>query len=212
MDEAGWPPSPRHWARTRLGNLAEVVGGVPKGRDLRGRKVRSCPYLRVANVQRGFLDLGEMKKIEIGEDELAKYELLPGDILFTESGDWDKAGRSAIWRGEVPDCVHQNHVFRVRCVVPSVDPPRISMFANSPVGRRYFEGAAKQTTNLASINMTQLKNCPFPTPPEGKRRLILAKVDSLISLCDDLEATLRRATKLAAAATQALLTPSAPAT
>lgn len=185
------PLSPEHWAWVRLGNLAEVVGGVTKGRDLRGRKVRSFPYLRVANVQRGFLDLGVMKEIDIPEEELPKYRLLPGDVLFTEGGDWDKLGRSTLWRGEIDPCIHQNHVFRARMVASELDPAWFSSFANSPLGRRYFEDAAKQTTNLASINMTQLKNCPMPIPSLAEQRRIVAKVEALMKLCDDLEAKLR---------------------
>jgi len=192
VDADECPVSPARWAWHRLGNLAEVVGGVTKGRDLKGRKVRAYPYLRVANVQRGYLDLSEMKDIEIPEDEISKYRLLPGDVLFTEGGDWDKLGRSAVWGGEIDACIHQNHVFRARLVVPELDSRWFSMFANSPVGRRYFENAAKQTTNLASINMTQLRNCPMPVPPPEEKRRIVAKVELLMKMCDDLEAKLRR--------------------
>lgn len=202
------PASPKRWAWVRLGNLAEVVGGVTKGRDLKGRKVRAYPYLRVANVQRGVLDLAVMKQIEIAEEEFGKYRLHLGDILFTEGGDWDKLGRSAVWRGEIEECIHQNHVFRARVVTEMLDPLWFSIFANSPVGRRYFEEAAKQTTNLASINMTQLRNCPMPVPPLREGQLIVAKVDQLMKVCDALEAHLRRAedraSKLAEAVVQDL--------
>lgn len=186
------PVSPSHWAWVRLGNLAEVVGGVTKGRDLKGRKRTSLPYLRVANVQRGFLDLGEMKEIEIAEEELPKYSLKPGDVLFTEGGDWDKLGRSAIWEDQIKPCIHQNHVFRARFVLPQWPPAWFSAFANSPVGRSYFENASKRTTNLASINMTQLRNCPMPLPPLAEQKRIVARVDQLMALIDQLEAKQNR--------------------
>lgn len=184
---------PAHWTWVRLGNIAEVVGGVTKGRDLKGRKRVSLPYLRVANVQRGFLDLAEIKEIEIADDELPKYRLLAGDVLFTEGGDWDKLGRSTVWANQIDPCIHQNHVFRARLVCSELDPAWVSAFANSPVGRRYFEGAAKRTTNLASINMRQLRHCPIPLPPAEEKARIVAKVEHLMKLCDELEASLRRA-------------------
>lgn len=199
------PSSPSRWAWQRLGDLAEVVGGVTKGRDLRGRSVRSYPYLRVANVQRGFLDLRVMKEIEIPDEELAKYRLAPNDVLFTEGGDWDKLGRSVVWRGEIDPCIHQNHVFRARLVLDDLDPAWVSLFANSPVGRRYFENAAKQTTNLASINMTQLRHCPIPIPPLEEKRRIVAKTEHLMKLCDDLEAKLRNAEMTAAKLVEAVV-------
>ena len=199
------PPSPSRWTWVRLGNLAELVGGVTKGRDLKGRKRLSLPYLRVANVQRGFLDLDEMKEIEINEDELPRYRLESGDILFTEGGDWDKLGRSVVWRAEIDPCIHQNHVFRARMVHGSLNPAWFSRFANSPLGRNYFETAAKRTTNLASINMTQLRNCPMPLPPVAEQKRIVARVDQLMALIDDLEQKQIRKRQLGANFTKASL-------
>lgn len=189
------------WRWIRLGNLAEIVGGVAKGRKLAGRQVTSFPYLRVANVQRGFLDLTLMKELEIPSEELPRYRLFPNDVLFTEGGDWDKLGRSAVWPGEIDPCIHQNHIFRARLLTKDVDPRWVSMFCNSPVGRAYFEDAAKQTTNLATINMTELRHCPIPVPPPQEQRRILDRLHQITSLLDDLEAKLRKqeetATRLA---------------
>jgi type I restriction enzyme S subunit len=199
------PASPERWLWARLGNLAEIVGGVTKGRDLRGKAVRAYPYLRVANVQRGHLDLTVMKEIEISVDELEKYKLVAGDVLFTEGGDWDKLGRSCVWQGEVEACIHQNHVFRARMVSKAIGSSWISQFGNSPTGRRYFEDAAKQTTNLASINMTQLRAFPVPLPPIGEQRRIVAKVEQLMKVCDELEARLTRAEDRAAKLVEAVV-------
>lgn len=199
VDVSERPASPARWEWVRLGNLAEVVGGPAKGRDLKGRSSRAYPYLRVANVQRGYLDLEVMKEMEIAQDEIEKYRVLPGDVLFTEGGDWDKLGRSAVWSGEIEDCIHQNHIFRARLVTTAIEPLWCSTYANSPAGRRYFEDAAKQTTNLASINMTQLRNCPMPLPPAGEQGAVLVKLRELTSLCDELEARLARAEERAGA-------------
>lgn len=186
------PGYPSAWIVERLGFLADVASGVTKGRKLAGRRVISLPYLRVANVQRGHLDLSLMKEIEIAEGELDRYKLAFGDVVLTEGGDWDKLGRSAVWRSELDLCLHQNHVFRARFDRAVVLPEWASIFTNSPVGRAYFESAAKQTTNLASINMTQLRNCPIPVPPVAEQRRILLRLDQLMALCDDLDARLQK--------------------
>jgi type I restriction enzyme, S subunit len=69
-------------------------------------------------------------------------------------------------------------------------PEWVITYVNSLLGRAFFEDASKQTTNLASINMTQLRGCPFPLPPLAEQHRIVAKVDELMSLCDRLEANL----------------------
>ncbi|PSN11833.1 restriction endonuclease subunit S [filamentous cyanobacterium CCT1] len=183
---------PEKWACVRFGDVADVVSGVTKGRKLAGRETAHYPYLRVANVQRWKLDLKVMKEIGIPIEELDKYRLQIGDVLLTEGGDWDKLGRSAIWCGEIQDCIHQNHVFRARFLDEGILPEWIVLFTNSYVGRRYFERAAKRTTNLASINMTQLRFCPLPIPPLAEQNRIVAKVDELMKLCDQLEESLRQ--------------------
>ena len=71
-----------------------------------------------------------------------------------------------MWRDEVPDCIHQNHIFRVR---PSerVAAEFLSAIIGSERGKRYFLRAAKQTTGIATINMTQLRAFPVLLPPRA---------------------------------------------
>lgn len=177
---------PAHWAIQQLDQLAHVHSGITKGRNLRGKATIQVPYLRVANVQRGYLDLSEIKDIAILEEERGKYELIDGDLLVTEGGDWDKVGRTCIWRSELEYSAHQNHVFKVRKVLPEQSQEWMELFLNSAVARDYFAGASKQTTNLASINKTELRGCPIPVPPEQERDRILERCALLIRLCDEL--------------------------
>jgi len=188
---------PRHWAVTPFDKIAIVIGGVTKGRNLSGRDVVTCPYLAVANVQRGFFKLNHLKTIQIGADELNKYLVNEGDLLITEGGDWDKVGRTAIWRGGVENCLHQNHVFKVRVPSPSLLNEWVELVFNSGVGRDYFAGASKQTTNLASINMTQLRSFAMPIPPLDEQRKILIKLNSLSNQASVWREQLERKQKLA---------------
>ena len=198
---------PEHWGVAPFDKVAVVIGGVTKGRDLRGRDVVTCPYLAVANVQRGFFKLTDLKTIQIGKKELNKYLVQEGDLLITEGGDWDKVGRTAIWRGGVDNCLHQNHVFKARVPSSSLLNEWVELVFNSGVGRDYFAGASKQTTNLASINMTQLRSFPMPIPPLDEQSGVLAKLDVLTKLAgtwrDQLERKQRLASLLADATVEA---------
>lgn len=105
---------PAHWTVTKLKFISRVQSGIAKGRGLAGEDTVEVPYLRVANVQDGSLDLSEVSEIEIKADELSRYRLQPRDVLMTEGGDFDKLGRGAVWSGQIDECIHQNHVFAVR--------------------------------------------------------------------------------------------------
>jgi len=178
---------PSHWGILPLDEVAVIIGGITKGHTLRGKDVRSCLYLSVANVQRGFFDLTEMKRIEVPVHQIEKYRVESGDLLIVEGGDWDKVGRTAIWAGELPDCLHQNHIFKARVPSSVLLNEWVELVLNSEIGRDYFAGASKQTTNLASINMTQLRSFPLPIPPISEQIAILQKVNHLLSICQKLK-------------------------
>ncbi|MBS0206764.1 MAG: restriction endonuclease subunit S [Planctomycetes bacterium] len=179
---------PDSWETPHFDDVLVITSGITKGRNLAGRRTVRLPYLRVANVQRWQLSLEQMKEIEILEEERERYRLLRGDIVMIEGGDWDKLGRAAIWNEEIKDCVFQNHIFRVRSPDKTkLLPEWVMLFANSPLGREYFESCSKQTTNLASINMTQLRACRLPLPSTAEQKRIVDKVKYLLELVDRLD-------------------------
>jgi len=149
----------------RLGELAHVTSGLTKGRKLNGQVTRIVPYLAVANVQAGRLDLRTVKEIEATAAEIDRIALKRGDLLLTEGGDPDKLGRGTLWREELPLALHQNHIFRVRLRDDSwVLPEYLSAFVASREARSYFLRSAKQTTGIASINTSQLRGLGVPIP------------------------------------------------
>lgn len=176
---------PEEWVVTPLNNVAFVQTGIAKGKPfVNGIEV---PYLRVANVQDGYVDLSEVKTISVDQQAVARYALQPGDVLFTEGGDADKLGRGCVWRGEIglclfrlrQDSLHQNHVFAVRTETSQLLPDYLAHWAASPRGKSYFFDCAKQTTNLASINSTQLRAFPVAIPPISEQAEIVAAIGAV---------------------------------
>ena len=182
--------NPKGWPVCSLDKLTTIRSGVTKGRVIRGYAT-DVPYMRVANVQDGKLDLREIKSIAATRDEVDRYRLAPGDILLTEGGDPDKLGRGTVWRGEIPNCIHQNHIFCIRLNGPKqLRPEFLSDLMASNLGKKYFLRAAKQTTGIASINKTQLSAFPVLLPPFEAQEQYRRAVDSTKTLLTDLESTL----------------------
>ncbi|MDQ1246906.1 MAG: hypothetical protein QG597_1274 [Actinomycetota bacterium] len=191
---------PPGWRWTRLGELADVVGGVTKDAkrqsDLTFVEV---PYLRVANVQRGRLDLSKISTIRVPPAKAAALRLLPGDVLLNEGGDRDKLGRGWVWDGQIPDCIHQNHVFRARVIDDSIDPRLLSWAANL-IGGPWCESNGIQSVNLASISLKKIRLMPVPVPPVELQPAIAAKIADRLAgiehLHRDLDAALNRSKAL----------------
>ncbi|MEQ8224436.1 MAG: restriction endonuclease subunit S [Candidatus Eremiobacterota bacterium] len=196
---------PDTWTWNRLVNISHIQGGVTKGRHFGNKKTIMLPYLRVANVQDGFLDLSEIKEIEVLPEDKEKYKLQNGDILFTEGGDRDKLGRGTIWRDNIQNCIHQNHIFRARVYSDSISPDYISLATKSDYARTYFFENASQTVNLASINMTTIGNVPIALPPLEEQQEIVRRVESLFKLADSIEARYEKAKKYIEKLSQSIL-------
>lgn len=157
-----YPPT---WIVRRVDEVAEVGSGVTLGKDVSSFQSVELPYLRVANVQDDHLDLSTIKTVRVRVDEVENYRLEVGDVLMTEGGDIDKLGRGAIWEGQIADCLHQNHIFRIRANRKLLEPRFYALVVESDIAKRYFNRVAKRTTNLASTNKTQVRAFRFPVPP-----------------------------------------------
>lgn len=185
---------PAHWEVKRLRFLAEVQSGVAKGKDNSGQETIVVPYLRVANVQDGFLDLETVTTIEIPVSSIERYLLRIGDVLMNEGGDYDKLGRGHIWNGEIEPCIHQNHVFAIR--PRGLSSEWLNEVTSSDYAQFYFMTRSKQSTNLASISSTNIMELPVVLPPLIEQQQILMSLSDQKTKLDTLTSEAQRAVDL----------------
>jgi len=159
------PQIPSTWRVWRLKHLANIRGGLTLGRTLPDNvPLFSTPYMRVANVQAGWINFSDVAEVLASEGEIKRYQLKTGDVLMNEGGDNDKLGRGAVWDGSIELCLNQNHVFAAR--------PHdirysewVSLATNARYARDFFFLNSNQSTNLASISKTKLGKFPIAIPP-----------------------------------------------
>nr|WP_315426440.1 restriction endonuclease subunit S [uncultured Albidiferax sp.] len=194
---------PGHWEVVPLKFIANVQTGVAKGKDNTGKETIQVPYLRVANVQDGHLDLKTVAEIEIPAEDLQRYRLQAGDVLMNEGGDFDKLGRGHIWDASIEPCIHQNHVFAVR--PHGVGSVWLNAITGSQYAQFYFMTRSKQSTNLASISSTNLMELPVVLPPTAEQTQIAAFLDRETAKIDGLVAEQRRLMELLKEKRQAVI-------
>jgi len=185
-DTANLPSLPEGWCWATLDQIGDTQGGLQKtpGRS----PVRNhFPYLRVANVHRGQLDLREMHRFEVSDEELRRLRLQRGDILIVEgNGSHTEIGRCAIWRGELENCIHQNHIIRVRPFAGIVA-EFVDFFLNSPDGQSAIQRVASSTSGLYTLSVTKIEKLPVPLATSIEQEAIVEAVDDHLSLIDHLE-------------------------
>jgi len=165
------------WPEIPLEQLADVVSGITKGRKVTDTELFEVPYMAVSNVKDGYIDWTTIKTILATQKEIEQYRLLPYDVLMTEGGDPDKLGRGAVIAKPLENSIHQNHIFRVRLQKEKILPAFFSEYLQHQKAKRYFLGCAKQTTGIASINMTQLRALPVLTPPMELQKQFIAFIE-----------------------------------
>jgi len=156
---------PAEWRKTQLRHCAAIKSGITLGKKYeKTDSLVERPYLRVANVQDGYVDLSVLTTIEVTQDEDLKYRLRAGDVLMTEGGDRDKLGRGCVWHGEIEPCLHQNHIFAVQTSKDTLLPEFLEYLTVSDVGRSYFDVTAIKTTNLACTSSSKVLAFTIPLP------------------------------------------------
>lgn len=180
------PTVPKGWRVWRLKQLARVRGGLTLGRNTKPEdQLFRTPYLRVANVQAGWVDLSDVAEIDATAPEISRYSLRAGDVLMNEGGDNDKLGRGAVWGAQIDPCLNQNHVF---CVRPHDmrHSEWISLATNARYARDFFYLHSNQSTNLASISKTNLERFPIAMPQLREMQLILEVLGRTLAAYSDL--------------------------
>jgi type I restriction enzyme S subunit len=203
-DTTNLPRLPEGWCWASFDQIGETQGGLQKSPSREPLK-NHYPYLRVANVHRGSLDLRELQRFELTNEELGRLRLQPGDLLIVEgNGSRTEIGRCALWTGEVEDCVHQNHIIRVR-PLPGIVPKFADLFMNSPTGQLAIQHAASSTSGLYTLSIAKIERLPIALPSEAEQEAITESVEDQFSIIDHLESDLNAKVKNAQALRQSIL-------
>lgn len=178
---------PEEWRITQLRHCASVKAGITLGKVYdKNIELHELPYLRVANVQDGYVDLGDLAYLPISSEEIEKYKLHAGDVLMTEGGDRDKLGRGCVWDGRIDPCLHQNHIFAVHAHETFLNPYFLEYLTASKAGRCYFDVTAIKTTNLACTSSSKVLSFLIPLPSLNEQEEIVTYLKDKCSAIDSL--------------------------
>ena len=184
---------PAHWHCVALKRCATVKSGITLGKQYPvGTNLVSVPYLRVANVQDGFVNIETVTNLNVTPEEAAQYRLPRGCVLMTEGGDRDKLGRGCVWNGEIENCIHQNHIFAVTVNDKLLLNKWLEYVSACDIGRVYFDVTAIKTTNLACTNASKVMAFPIPLPPHDEQECIINELNRITSRFNDARESLEK--------------------
>lgn len=168
------------WETHELVECFEIVSGIQKT-PARSPKDNPIPYLAVANVYRDKIDLSNIRYFEVAPEEIEKLKLQDKDILIVEgNGSGNEIGRCAMWHNELPLCIHQNHIIRMRNKTADVLPEYVLYYLNSQAGRSVMQERAKTTAGLYNLSAGKVKTIPLAFASLDEQIEIVRILDDLL--------------------------------
>lgn len=174
---------PSDWDVVKLEDIFEVQQGKqlsPKSRQ----GISPKPFLRTANVFWSRIDLTTVDEMDFSSKEVKKLALKEDDLLVCEGGD---IGRTAIWKNQLPVCLHQNHLHRLRASQDDVIPKFYMYWMQvALLYLRLYEGTGNKTT-IPNLSQSRLRVFLFPKPSKIEQQKIasvLSKIQQAIEQQD----------------------------
>ncbi len=197
---------PEGWEVVKLEKLGVFSSGFTINQD-RVPKNNPRPYLRVANVQKGYFLLNEIKFIEATNEEFSSRQIQRNDILILEGhANLNELGRCAVAIDEVIGMTHQNHIHRFSPNLSLCDPNYIAFALSIEQVRRLIELEGGTTSGLHTLNRNSIASVPIALPSLSEQSLITKCILSIHNSFDRNEVFLNHLYNIKSALMQVLLT------
>ena len=182
---------PQEWEWARIGELASAVD---YGTSFKSTSLDDgVPIIRMGNVQGGKVLLENLKYVPEYIDDLPKLFLSRNDLLFNRTNSAELVGKSGIFKGLDNKYTFASYLIRISFAVGNTSSDFVNLAMNAPYYRNtQIEPELTQQCGQANFNGTKLKFTLIPLPPTNEQMQIVAKVDKLMTLCDELEAKITR--------------------
>lgn len=159
-----FPELPHGWAWSHLGG---ATTGPEYGTAAKSSPRGKVPVVRMGNLQNGRIDWSKLVYTS-DQEEIARYSLRPGDVLFNRTNSPELVGKAAIYRGERP-ALFAGYLVRVNQIAHIVSGPYVAHYLSSPQAREHGQSVKTDGVNQSNINGTKLQEYPFPICSEAEQ-------------------------------------------
>jgi type I restriction enzyme, S subunit len=181
---------PNQWAWIRLGEAVEsMANGIYKPGVFYSDDGIAC--LRMYNINSGKINFEKLKRMVLNDQEMRQYLLKYGDLLVNRVNSRELVGKAAVIPILTEPVIFESKNIRVRFDTDILLPDFVNILFQTKEVWRVWQGNAKQTCGQASVSQPQIAGICTPLPPLAEQHRIVAKVDALMALCDELEARLK---------------------
>lgn len=171
---------PDGWSVRQLKDL--TINGIFNGIFNDPKKVgRGCPLINVVDLYNDYIDFSNLSLLDVTENELRKYEVIEGDLLFTRSSlKLEGIAHCNLVRKYSEKVVYDCHLMRIRADKNLVVPYYLYAFCSTKRARRDFVNNSK-TTTMTTIDQKGLGRVSILLPPLAEQE----KIAEILGTWDD---------------------------
>jgi type I restriction enzyme S subunit len=176
------------WSVRTLGDVAKSFryGTSAKAHT----KAKGLPVLRMGNLQGGYLDLSDLKYLDLTDGEAARFKLNVGDVLINRTNSLELVGKAATFDMEEGNWVYASYLVRVDVDREHVLPEFVTAVINSRMGREYVLKTARRAIGMVNLNAKEMAKFPMPLPPLSEQEIVVAQLRTARTLAEELRAAL----------------------
>jgi type I restriction enzyme S subunit len=176
---------PEGWKWVKLGDVIESIQYGTS--DKANGSEKGIPVLRMGNIQDGKLDYSNLKYFDKNYEDLNKYILADGDLLFNRTNSAELVGKSALYKRYHPKSIFASYLIRVKVNKSIYSSEFLNYYINSSYGRAFIKSVVSQNVGQANVNGTKLKSMSVPMIPLNQQTQIVEEIEKRFSEADNLE-------------------------
>ena len=163
------------WEVKKLGEVArELKYGTSRPACENGK----YKYLRMGNLtMNGYLDLTDMKTIDIPDVEVEKCVVKKGDVLFNRTNSLELIGKTCMFDLDEPMII-AGYIIRIR-FSDMINPKFFTIMFNLPKYKKLLKTMAKGAVNQVNINSKELSGIDIPVPPLSLQQQFAKKIEAI---------------------------------
>lgn len=164
------------WGKKSVGELCiSLKYGTAKKSDASGNVV----VLRMGNLQQGEIDWSDLAYSN-DPDDIEKYKLFPGDVLFNRTNSAALVGKTAIYRGEHP-AIYAGYLIKLDYDHDKIIGDYLNYALNTLDAKKYCNSVKTDGVNQSNINAKKIGAYSFNVPSIPEQEKIVSVIQKLLS-------------------------------
>ncbi|MGZ3871027.1 MAG: restriction endonuclease subunit S [Bacteriovorax sp.] len=176
---------PKEWKHLKIQDCTELIqyGFTAKS----SFKIKGPKYLRITDIQDGKVDLNKVPNCTATEEDITKYALQEGDIVFARSG--NTVGKTYMIERHSETVLFASYLIRIRCKLEIIHPRYLFCFFQSMIfWKQIQEGVSG--IGQPNFNGTKLGEVMLLVPPYDEQLKIIENIEYNSSISDKLQITI----------------------